>query len=73
MSGRAPHRTGDLPSPFRPLPDWTETGHSVLVTDATPTATVRVVKRKWDWTVSTVNLGSPLADCCCNEGEETGE
>jgi hypothetical protein len=32
----------------------------VLVTDAAPTATVRVVKRKWDGTVSAVDTGSPL-------------
>jgi hypothetical protein len=33
----------------------------LLVTDAEATATVRVVKRKWDGTVSAVDTGSPLA------------
>lgn len=31
------------------------------MTDAAPTATVRVVKRKWDGTVSAVDTGSPLS------------
>jgi hypothetical protein len=42
------------------------TGHPVLVTEAAPTASVRVVKRKWDGTVSAVDTGSTLSvpgDC----------
>jgi hypothetical protein len=48
------------PIPTVDLADRRADGHPALVADA-GTATVRVVKRKWDGTVSAVNTAQPLA------------
>ena len=56
--------TVHLPPPGRrrasPIASSEPAGHPVRVTDAAPVTTVRVVKRKWDGTVSAVDTASRL-------------